>query len=591
MRPVSVVVVALFAAVLSTPAQAAFPGANGEIAFEDGSGSLSTVLPDGSTRPLPVNAPGPLSDPAYSADGAQLAFTNPDGLWVANADGSTPTQVAANTLGDARAPAWEPNGERLVFVREDTYNGTCVTDRVAIVNVTPPREEHLLTGNLGCVNPEPSWSPDGLRIAYVANGTRTDVWIVPAPTPLGPDLPPPAGPVGTNVTRSTDADNGAPDWSPDGQMLVFTRTPSEQPSSIYVMNADGSGARPVPAGIPANPAWSPDGTLIAYDDGEFIAFATLTPPSPADPQPPTAGTRPAWRPTDSVPPAITLAVPPDGAQYEEGGTVASDYSCSDAPPPSGSGVVLACNGPAPSGAPIDMSVGEHSFTVTARDRMGNPSAVTHLYTVTARPPPPPPRTNILTGPRRRTRATTARFTFAADTAPVSFTCKLDGGAWRRCSGDHSDMVRRLPVGVHIFRVRASGAGGIDPAPPSWRWRVVPRRLKTTIFSTFERHLLPDEFVVFRSVVARHVPAGARIHATCRGRGCPRGHDHSWATRRARVSVDLASWLRGLKLQPRARLVITVSKPGYRKTAKLYCIRHQRRLRIVGFLGGRWPACR
>jgi Tol biopolymer transport system component len=78
---------------------------------------------------------------------------------------------------------------------------------------------------------------------------------------------------GTGLEQLTDLSDGAcqPDWSPDGERIVFTspcRTSREQyaGASIWVMNVDGSDMHPLATapGGDYDPAWSPEGDKIAF---------------------------------------------------------------------------------------------------------------------------------------------------------------------------------------------------------------------------------------------------------------------------------------------------------------------------------------
>ena len=68
-----------------------------------------------------------------------------------------------------------------------------------------------------------------------------------------------------------------PDWSPDGSRLAFTRCPNDKPCRLMVVNADGSGLRPVtprcrrkfvfprlPCADEANVSFTPDGQHLLY---------------------------------------------------------------------------------------------------------------------------------------------------------------------------------------------------------------------------------------------------------------------------------------------------------------------------------------
>src|SRR5918999_1952691 len=69
----------------------------------------------------------------------------------------------------------------------------------------------------------------------------------------------------TNLSNN-DADDFNPSWSPDGTKIAFTSDRENGNFDIYVMNADGSGQTRL-TDDPANdfnPSWSPDGEKIAF---------------------------------------------------------------------------------------------------------------------------------------------------------------------------------------------------------------------------------------------------------------------------------------------------------------------------------------
>lgn len=111
-------------------------------------------------------------------------------------------------------------------------------------------------------------SPDG-RIAYTACaydsdlGRQTcDIWL----TGPGGDDPAPK-----NLTKSPEVDEGDPTWSPDGSRIAFTRDLGSCNNNIFVMNADGSREiqvtnRDLPdtTGCQVDPTWGPGGVEIAF---------------------------------------------------------------------------------------------------------------------------------------------------------------------------------------------------------------------------------------------------------------------------------------------------------------------------------------
>ncbi|MGH2996378.1 MAG: lysyl oxidase family protein [Gaiellaceae bacterium] len=101
---------------------------------------------------------------------------------------------------------------------------------------------------------EPSWSPDGRRVAYIAPGAggTGDVFAADAD-----------GTHRGRITRTDGVDETSPSWSPDGRHLAVERA-----GRIVILRADGGGERPVGPGL--QPAWSPGGRRIAFTDGDNL---------------------------------------------------------------------------------------------------------------------------------------------------------------------------------------------------------------------------------------------------------------------------------------------------------------------------------
>ncbi len=72
-------------------------------------------------------------------------------------------------------------------------------------------------------------------------------------------------PDGSDRQRLTSGADIEPAWSPDGTQIAFTRFYGATQGEIFVMNADGSNQRRLTANAnDRHPAWSPDGTKIAF---------------------------------------------------------------------------------------------------------------------------------------------------------------------------------------------------------------------------------------------------------------------------------------------------------------------------------------
>jgi hypothetical protein len=170
------------------------------------------------------------------------------------------------------------------------------------------------------------------------------------------------------------------------------------------------------------------------------------------------------------PPLINIASPTNGANFNLGQAVTASYSCT-----AQEGATLtACTGQVASGARIDTStLGQHSFTVEAKDNAGSAISQTVKYTVLSPAPPPAPNTTLGSHPAKKINTTKkkvkVKFTFSSDLAGATFKCKLDKAAFAPCT---SPKRYKVKAGKHKFSVEAVKAGVTDPTPATFKFKVI-----------------------------------------------------------------------------------------------------------------------
>jgi Tol biopolymer transport system component len=155
--------------------------------------------------------------PAWSHDGKSIAFqSNRDGpyhIYVMNADGSNLRQLTSGDENDDRHPSWSPDGRTIAV---DT--GTEVKREIALIDVASKSRTHIT--KLGMTAQFPSFSPDGRTIAFfLYNAGTMNLWTVGKdgnnPVPVTKDL-------ATEANNQCTFACHAARWSPDGSRIAFS---------------------------------------------------------------------------------------------------------------------------------------------------------------------------------------------------------------------------------------------------------------------------------------------------------------------------------------------------------------------------------
>ncbi|MCC7447676.1 MAG: PD40 domain-containing protein [Anaerolineae bacterium] len=232
---------------------------------------LYTVNADGSNEKLLINDDNPVMEAAWFGD-QKIAYTtvidNKGQLFVANADGSSPTKVAESTTQSLHHPAWSPDGAKLAFVTDETGNS-----EIYLINVDGSGRTQLTNNTVE--DRDPSFAPDGSKIVYASDPTgkkSLQIFMLDLKTNKA-----------TQLTSSTN-DNYSPVYSPDGTQIAFISSRDRFPR-VYLMDADGKNQK-LPPFLPASestsrdPSWSSDGQYIAFAsdrDGKVFNLFIMTP--------------------------------------------------------------------------------------------------------------------------------------------------------------------------------------------------------------------------------------------------------------------------------------------------------------------------
>src|SRR5262249_36882312 len=228
-------------------------------------GALIINPDDGTFRQVDGHYPGlfnPCGSPSpdgtlllcetFSDDGSQNGIHT-----IRSSDGGGLTQITSNPGGDDVPGSWSANGSRIVFQRfgPDSYEG------VFVVNVNGTGLKRILPPTVSANCCTFNWSPQGNEIAFSRHASpdvHSSLWVMHSD---GSGLRPLPGPPGSGC-GGPNADPAAigclqPAWSPDGTKIAFAGGLNlDSDGEIYTVNLDGTGLMQVThTGGSESPDW------------------------------------------------------------------------------------------------------------------------------------------------------------------------------------------------------------------------------------------------------------------------------------------------------------------------------------------------
>jgi TolB protein len=180
----------------------------------------------------------------------RIAYVTREGsrhnLWVADADGEN-AQSALASPEPIISPAWSANGAQLAYVSFESRKPVVYVHEVA-------SGRRRLLANFRGSNSAPAWAPDGRTLAVtLSREGGSQLYVMDA-----------GGGEPRRITQSSGIDT-EPIFSPDGRSIYFVSDRGGAPQ-IYRMPASGGNPERVTftGGYNISPAISPDGRWLAY---------------------------------------------------------------------------------------------------------------------------------------------------------------------------------------------------------------------------------------------------------------------------------------------------------------------------------------
>ncbi len=204
-----------------------------------------------------TDQPGPELFPSLSPDGRSIVYvaraTDNWDIYLQRVGGQKPNNLTADSPVDDNHPAFSPDGERIAFQSDRNGGG------IYLMGATGESVQRLTDFGY-----HPAWSPDGKEIVFASTiiarpesrqSSNSQLWVVT---------------VATGERRRLEIKGGGdaiqPSWSPNGHRIAYWGSIASGQRDIWTVAATGGEAVSVTedAAIDWNPVWAPEGRYLYF---------------------------------------------------------------------------------------------------------------------------------------------------------------------------------------------------------------------------------------------------------------------------------------------------------------------------------------
>ena len=204
-----------------------------------------------------TDQPGTELFPSLLPDGKSIVYASKASgnwdLYLQRVGGKNPVNLTADSTADETQPSFSPDGERIAFRSERERGG------IFVMGATGESVKRLTDFGY-----HPAWSPDGSEVVFATHNIedpndrsleRSDIWVVNVATGVKRQL-----------TGETIGDAAQPQWSPSGARIAYWGRQKGGQRDVWTIPA--SGGTPVAvtddAAFDWNPVWAPDGKYLYF---------------------------------------------------------------------------------------------------------------------------------------------------------------------------------------------------------------------------------------------------------------------------------------------------------------------------------------